>query len=338
MTDGSLGLTVLALAFLASAGLTLLLRPLFRRYAVALPNARSSHVAPTPQGGGLAVVLAVAIALGAAAFMMEEERAAFAGLLPVGAAVVLLTAVGGIDDVCGIPALPRLVLQVVAITAAMASAPGELRAVPFVPVAVERSFEIFAGLWFVNLFNFMDGIDLMAVTETSAITAGISLFSLFGAVAPIAGVTALALFGAVLGFAPFNRPVAKLFLGDVGSLPIGLGLFWLLLQLAGSGHLAAALLLPLYYLADATVTLLWRIGRRENILSAHRSHFYQVAAARGLRVSAIVGMVFTVNVVLIGLATVTLAVPSLFAGVAMLALGGAAVAVLLARFARGKAR
>ncbi len=51
----------------------------------------------------------------------------------------------------------------------------------------------------------------------------------------------------MLGFAPFNRPVARLFLGDVGSLPIGLLLGWLLLLLAGSGHLAAALLLPLYY-------------------------------------------------------------------------------------------
>ena len=71
---------------------------------------------------------------------------------------------------------------------------------------------------------------------------------------------ALALFGAMLGFAPFNRPVAKLFLGDGGSLPIGLVLGWLLLQLAGNGHLAAALLLPLYYVADATITLLrrWR--------------------------------------------------------------------------------
>ena len=62
------------------------------------------------------------------------------------------------------------------------------------------------------------------------------------------------------GFAYFNRPVAKLFLGDVGSLPVGLVLGWLLLLLAGSGHLAAALVLPFYYLADATITLVRRLA------------------------------------------------------------------------------
>jgi UDP-N-acetylmuramyl pentapeptide phosphotransferase/UDP-N-acetylglucosamine-1-phosphate transferase len=337
MTDEIVRLAIFGVAFLASAALILLLRPLFRHYAMALPNVRSSHVEPTPQGGGLAVVLAVAIAVGTGGLMMAGERDAFVRLLPLGAAVVLLTAIGGIDDVFGTPALPRLVLQVAAVATAMASVPGDLRAVPLVPIAVERGAEILAGLWFVNLFNFMDGMDLMAVSETAPITAGIFLFSLFGAVAPVTGMTALALFGAVLGFAPFNRPVATLFLGDVGSLPIGLTLFWLLLQLAGSGHLAAALLLPLYYLADATGTLLWRIVRRENVLSAHRNHFYQVATVRGLRVSAVVGQVFAVNVVLIGLAAVTIATPSPVIGLAMLALGGMVVAALLATFVRGKA-
>ena len=67
----------------------------------------------------------------------------------------------------------------------------------------------------------------------------------------------------MLGFARFNRPVAKVFLGDVGSLPVGLVLGWCLLLLAFNHHFAAALLLPLYYLADATVTLLRRMIRRE---------------------------------------------------------------------------
>src|SRR6201999_2192951 len=100
------------------------------------------------------------------------------------------------------------------------------------------------------------------------------------------------------GFVPFNWPVATLFLGDVGSLPIGLLLYWLVLQLAVSGHLAACLLLPLYFLADATITLLWRLSRGENVLRAHRSHFYQVARARGMSVLAIIGRVFALNVLL----------------------------------------
>ena len=92
--------------------------------------------------------------------------------------------------------------------------------------------------------------------------------------------------GAMLGFAPFNRPVAKIFLGDVGSLPIGLLLGWCLLQLAWHQHLIAALLLPLYYLTDATLTLLRRIARREPFWAAHRSHFYQRATDNGFTVRA----------------------------------------------------
>ena len=94
-------------------------------------------------------------------------------------------------------------------------------------------------------------------------------------------VCALALLGALIGFAPFNRPVARLFLGDVGSLPLGLVAGWLLALLADKGHLAAALLLPLYYLADATITLLRRLARGERVWQAHRTHFYQRATDNG---------------------------------------------------------
>ncbi len=92
--------------------------------------------------------------------------------------------------------------------------------------------------------------------------------------------------------------MARLFLGDVGSQPVGLILFWLLLALAGSGHVAAALLLPLYYVADATITLLRRMARGERIMQAHRSHFYQIATTRGFSVIGVVRRVFAANVVL----------------------------------------
>ena len=72
---------------------------------------------------------------------------------------------------------------------------------------------------------------------------------------------------ALIGFAPFNRPVARIFLGDVGSLPIGLLFAWLLVLLAGNGHLAAAVILPLYYLADATLTLLRRMANARAVLA-----------------------------------------------------------------------
>jgi UDP-N-acetylmuramyl pentapeptide phosphotransferase/UDP-N-acetylglucosamine-1-phosphate transferase len=149
-------------------------------------------------------------------------------------------------------------------------------------------------------------------------------------------IVALALLGAIIGFAPFNRPVARLFLGDVGSLPIGLLIAWLLALVAGGGHLVAAMLLPLYYIADTTITLLRRLMAGEPIMQAHRSHFYQRATNGGFSVSEIVGRVFVVNVVLALLALSTIVSPSRIVHLGAAAAGCALVAALLWRFARGK--
>ena len=131
--------------------------------------------------------------------------------------------------------------------------------------------------------------------------------------------------------------MAKLFLGDVGSLPIGLVLAWLLLHVAVRGELAAALILPLYYVADATLTLIRRIAAREPVWQAHRSHFYQRAGDGGFPVIEIVARVFTLNLALAALAILAVASASRTVALASLVSAAALVGVLLLRFARGKA-
>jgi UDP-N-acetylmuramyl pentapeptide phosphotransferase/UDP-N-acetylglucosamine-1-phosphate transferase len=329
-------LELVVTAWACSAVLIILLLPMFRRYALARPNARSSHSIPTPQGGGAAVILAVAIALGVDGALIEPERTALGDVLPLGAAVMVLTIVGAVDDIFPIAPLWRLAVQGVAVALTVSTMPAELRAIPIAPIAIERAAEIAAGLWFVNLVNFMDGIDWMTVAEAVPSTISIFVFALFGAVPPLAGSVALALCGALLGFAPFNRPVAKLFLGDVGSLPIGLLLFWLLLQLAGSGHLAAAILLPLYYVADATITLMRRLVRGERITEAHRTHFYQIAVVRGFSVMTVAQSVFAVNLALAALAALSIRISSTAFDLVALTGGGALVATLLVAMSRSK--
>jgi UDP-N-acetylmuramyl pentapeptide phosphotransferase/UDP-N-acetylglucosamine-1-phosphate transferase len=326
-------LAVIVAAGFVSAALILLMRPLFARYALARPNARSSHEAPTPQGGGVAVVLGGFAALLAVALLGQPQG--LAALAPLGIAVVLLMALGVVDDIRSLPALPRLALQAVAVVTVVATMSTDLRALPIVPLVVERSIEAFALLWFVNLVNFMDGIDWITVAETVPVAAGVYILSLFGAVPQTPALVALALLGAMLGFAPFNRPVAKLFLGDGGSLPIGLTMGWLLLQLAGNGHLAAALLLPLYYLADATITLARRWARGERLMEAHRGHFYQIATTRGFSVMDVVKRVFAANLLLLWLAVVTVLLDSAVFDVIALVLGAGEVALLLRTLARG---
>jgi UDP-N-acetylmuramyl pentapeptide phosphotransferase/UDP-N-acetylglucosamine-1-phosphate transferase len=190
------------------------------------------------------------------------------------------------------------------------------------------------GLWLVNLTNFMDGLDWMTVAEVVPLTAALVLIGLLGGIDALPTLLAAALCGAMLGFARFNRPPARLFLGDVGSLPIGLLLGWLLLQLAGVGHATAALILPLYYLADATLTLLRRLARREPVWQAHRSHFYQRATDNGHTVPAIVARVLMVNTALAVLALATVAAASTAVTFLALAAAAALVGWLLASFTR----
>lgn len=249
-------------------------------------------------------------------------------------ATLFIAAVGFADDVNSLPVVPRLLLQGLAVAAVILVAPDSLRIVPACPLWLERGLLILAGLWFVNLVNFMDGLDLMTVAEIVPITGALVLLGWLGGLPASTTVAAAALFGAMLGFAPFNRPVAKIFLGDVGSLPIGLLAGWCLLQLAWHQQVAAALLLPLYYLADATVTLLRRVARREPFWAAHRTHFYQRATDNGFSVWRVVSEVFALNLVLAALAVGSFMTSSTAIAGLLLGAGGAVTALLMHRFSR----
>jgi UDP-N-acetylmuramyl pentapeptide phosphotransferase/UDP-N-acetylglucosamine-1-phosphate transferase len=319
---------------LICAGLIVMLRPLLQRYALARPNARSSHVTPTPQGGGIAVIVATAVA------------AALTGLVGapypndaipiVMAAAFCLAAVGMIDDFRPIPVVPRLALQLATITLLFAALPSQIRILETVPIALERALLVLALLWFINLVNFMDGLDWMTVAEMLPMTVALAVLAFFGEAPSDILPIALALAGALLGFAPFNRPVARLFLGDVGSLPIGLLTGWCLLELAGRQHFASAMLLPLYYLADATITLLRRIASGERFWDAHRSHFYQRATDNGFSVRQVVTNVFLLNLLLAGLALASSVLGSTRVDLLMLVLGALGVTVVLVRFSRSR--
>jgi len=312
--------------------LLFLLEPVLRRYALAKPNARSSHKTPTPQGGGIAVVAAT-IAAVSAAIVLYPELAIFNELWRLAAVLVAaigLAAVGVVDDIRPIGALPRLLLQALAVVALLMSLPTDLRVFSALPWWIERALMFGALLWFVNVVNFMDGIDWMTVAEIVPVTGSLAFFGILGSLPPEATLVAFGLCGAMIAFAPFNRPIARLFLGDVGSLPTGLFVSWLLLLLASRNHLAAAVLLPLYYVADATITLLRRLVKGEPLTQAHRTHFYQRALDGGFSVKQIVGRVFAVNIILAALAGATIFFDnSPITQVAMFAAGSTLVGALL---------
>jgi UDP-N-acetylmuramyl pentapeptide phosphotransferase/UDP-N-acetylglucosamine-1-phosphate transferase len=326
---------VLASAALSIAAISLSL-PWLKSRAIALPNARSAHREPTPQGGGLGVVLSTF----ATAWFAVILTGRFLGsdlwqLAILTGATGALTVTGLLDDIRSLPLGTRLAVQCLAVGILMVALPGDFRLVAELPLWLERGLIFVAGMWFVNLFNFMDGIDWMTAAEVVPVAATIVLFGIFDIVPALPLVVAAALLGAIFGFAPFNKPVARLFLGDVGSLPIGLLMGWLLLVLAASGHVTAALLLPLYYLADATLTLLRRTAQGESPWQAHRSHYYQRALDHGFTVRMIVLRVFAVNVTLAALAAISIAGGSAAISLAALTAGAALVGTLLWTLSRG---
>jgi UDP-N-acetylmuramyl pentapeptide phosphotransferase/UDP-N-acetylglucosamine-1-phosphate transferase len=329
--------TVGAGAFILSWVLNALVRPLLARHALARPNARSSHHVPVPQGGGLAVIVAMlAAAWGGLVFAPFAGGYAEESFAAVTLAAVLLAVIGGLDDIRTLPASVRILVQALAVGIVIAALPRDFQIVAIVPQWLERAGLFLGILWFVNLVNFMDGIDWMTVAETVSISGAMVLLALCAGTGIVPTLAAAALLGAILGFAPFNKPVATLFLGDVGSLPIGLLLAWFLLEVAGKGHLAAAILLPLYYFADATITLGRRLIRGERVWEAHRSHFYQRATKGGFTVPQVIARVAAVNLALVVLALVTVVAPSVMVSSLALIAGAALVGWLLLAFARGK--
>lgn len=327
---GAIGIT----AAICSAAMIVGLRPLLMRYALARPNARSSHREPTPQGGGIAVIGATTIAITGAAIFAPDLLNDPLRLTIVFASIVGLAVVGVTDDIRPLEALPRLLLQAVAVLIVIGTLPADLRVFSALPWWLERTFMLFAILWFVNLVNFMDGIDWMTVAEVMPVTIGLMAIGALGALPSDGMIITIALCGALIGFAPFNRPVARLFLGDVGSLPIGLLIAWLLILVAGRGHFVAAILLPLYYVADTTITLLRRLINGETITQAHRSHFYQRAIDGGFSVNQIVSHVFIVNIVLVVLAILSVVNASHTFNIVAVTGGSALVGALLWKFNR----
>jgi UDP-N-acetylmuramyl pentapeptide phosphotransferase/UDP-N-acetylglucosamine-1-phosphate transferase len=327
-----LALSALIAAAMLSAVVTWAIRPLLLRHALARPNARSSHRVPTPQGAGIAVIGATLVVAGAIMACAGTTDLKVPGA--IFAASLFIAIVGFADDVKSIDVLPRLLLQAAAVGAIIFTSSGDLRIAPVCPLWIERGLLLLAGLWFVNLVNFMDGLDLMTVAEVVPITGAMVLLGALADFPASATLVAAALCGAMLGFAPFNRPVAKIFLGDVGSLPIGLVLGWGLLQLALHGQFAAALLLPMYYLFDATVTLLRRMARSEPFWAAHRAHFYQRATDNGFSVWRVVREVFALNVLLAALAIGSVVAQSAAVGILLLLIGSIATASLMYRFSQ----
>jgi len=256
-------LAAFAVALLASR---LLITPRARRFALDRPNERSLHEAPVPRTGGIAVALGIAAAC----------ALAWPGLPIVLGAALALAAVSFVDDLAGLPTLARLALHLAAAAAALAFDLSAGGAVAFALLAL-------ALAWTANLYNFMDGSDGLAGGMAVIGFASYGLAALLSGDARLASLS-VSIAAAAGGFLVFNWHPARLFLGDVGSIP--LGFLAGALGIAGWNRDVWPLWFPALvfapFMADATLTLAKRLLRRERVWQAHREHYYQRLVRMGL--------------------------------------------------------
>jgi UDP-N-acetylmuramyl pentapeptide phosphotransferase/UDP-N-acetylglucosamine-1-phosphate transferase len=309
-------------------------KPLLVRYLLAHPNARSSHRIATPQGAGVAVIAALLIVLTVVQLWWPQ---AVSGplLFPVILAAIGLTVIGLIDDARPLPVSWRFAGQILAALVLVFSLPQDLRILPdLLPFWAERALIAFGTVYLINAINFLDGLDWITAAQVVPMTLGVAALAWLGAVPTNVGILAVALLGGMIGFAVFNKHPAKVFLGDAGSLPIGL-LLALMLSFVAGANVAAALLLPLYTLLDSGITLIRRSYNREHIFSAHRSHFYQRAVINGMTPPQVTARVFLLGLLLASLAVAAVMAKSSTADLLLFAAGAAATGLVLRNLARG---
>lgn len=272
------------LIFISSFILTGAIRAYLMRKAILdVPNERSSHIKPTPRGGGIAIAVMFFLGVIWLGWQSMISLALVKALLGGG---ILIAVTGYWDDLKSLSASVRLVLHFLAAFWALYCLGG----FPILDLGIWKIHlgwvgSIFAAagiVWLINLYNFMDGIDGLAGSEALfvSVTGALGLY-LMG----ITGMAAVCCFlaAAILGFLLWNWPPAKIFLGDVGSGLLGY-VFALLALASANQHqlpIIYGLTLLAIFIFDATFTLLHRMIRRERWYAAHCQHVYQRLVQQG---------------------------------------------------------
>lgn len=249
---------------------------------VQTPNSRSSHKMPTPSGGGLAFLIG-SVATGAIISVHEPSLLA---ILAISAAAGTL---GFVDDLMDLRAGIRFPIQIVVVVGIV----WLCMPYPSLPLPLGWSAQGIvlwvglgvAGVWWINLFNFMDGIDGLAGSQAVIVLVGTLCLWLsidMGGIETPLFWSMLAVGFGVLGFIASNWPPARIFMGDVGSNFLAASIFALLLSMIARGVIGygTALILVAVLLSDATVTLVRRLINGEKPWTAHRRHAYQQLSRR----------------------------------------------------------
>ncbi|MDD2789221.1 MAG: glycosyltransferase family 4 protein [Sulfurimonas sp.] len=284
------------LLFLLSFAFTYLIKNYaLKKSLVAHVNERSSHTTPTPHGGGIAIAFTWFIGISYLYFYDEITVSLYFALM----AGILLSFVSYLDDLYELSPKIRLLTQALVAFMALYFLSGFER-IDFYFFSIENQiftniFAFFMILWFINLYNFLDGIDGYAGCE--AIFLALAAFILFG------DAHFLVLASAALGFLVWNWHRAKIFMGDVGSTLLGynVAVFTLYYANEQSANLWIWIILFGLFWFDATLTLYRRYKNKEKLSQAHKKHAYQRLVQSGWAHDKVVLYSIAINCVLFAL-------------------------------------
>ena len=255
------------LLFFLSVCLTFLVRYFaIKKSIIDIPNDRSSHIVPTPRGGGLAIVISLYVGIGYLYLNNLIETRLLLALL----SALPIVIVGLVDDIIMLSSKVRFIIQFLASSVAIFCL-GGVSSIDFILFELSgwwlNIIALLSIIWMTNLYNFLDGIDGYAASQ--AVIVGLGVFFLLN------NVFGLIIVVSTLGFLCFNWPKASIFMGDVGSTTLGFIFAILCFYDTSNGNIFIWLILLSLFWFDATTTLIRRYRNNENITQAHRKHAYQ---------------------------------------------------------------
>lgn len=253
------------------------------------PNSRSSHVSPVSLGGGAVVIPLIIITSVQLGFMWKVE---------IMASLLILFSISLLDDFKSISPLYRLIFHLISITIFvliyLLPSVIDFINIGYLINPILLIILILSITWFINAFNFMDGIN--GITAIEVIFICFSLIFYYYFLEKELNTLTFSVLLSMIAFCYFNWSPAKIFLGDAGSIPLGFIIIYLLIDFSLMGYWIAAILLPLYYIMDTAITLLKRIFDRKIFWQAHKEHFYQKALNKGFSHTKISLYIIAINI------------------------------------------
>jgi UDP-N-acetylmuramyl pentapeptide phosphotransferase/UDP-N-acetylglucosamine-1-phosphate transferase len=284
------------------------------------PLERSNHNIPTPKGAGLILIPMVIFATLLVFFL---EKILFPEWLTIFGFCIILTIVSFIDDLKNLNSKTRLLIHGFCVLSSLILFTEDIRNLiessslfmfyndnPYFVIIASFFALMILWIWIINLFNFMDGMDGITAVQVCFLAISINFLSILGLIEINFLYFGLILMAVFLSFYSLNKSPSKIFLGDVGSIPLGyLVGFVIIYNMIKSDLFIPFIIVIMYHLVDSTITLFIRLFNRENIFQAHSSHFYQKIIRKGFSHKYVLKRIFILNIFLLMLSFLSVELP-----------------------------